>query len=242
MPSACCKNSLTAFLIASAWLSAPHAQGDASPAETHRLDSYGRAHALVRAAYPSLSSQQLMFTITQDRWRSFDEPIMPLTAFVLTVGRRNAIGRANRRNPQTSIDRVFSAHIEFTLDETLYDFGVDSEAPFINRARIERLGRMLASQPDSTAAQVAAVFTSAGARFGPDHQRNLEVQLDEQLERIGKVLGPVRRAPIQFHSDDNSPRWAFDVIISTPVGERTYSALAEPFEGQLYGLGRVGRQ
>ena len=65
--------------------------------------------------------------------------------------------------------------------------------------------------------------------------------LEGHLRRIGAVLGKMKAGPLLFVTDDDDPRWSFDVVISTPVGEKTYGALAEPFGGKLYALSRVGR-
>jgi hypothetical protein len=195
-------------------------------------DTYTRAYALVKAVYPAFAGQGLVFMVSGDRWRSFDELVTPLTSVVIAIG---------KQEPRAPVQKVFSAHIEFTSDGTLYDFLADPDVPLLNQGKVEALGKVLSSHEDWTEQQIAAAIKAAGARFGPDRQREMERVLEGHLQRIGAVLGSMKAGPLHFVTDDNNPGWSCDVVISTPVGEKTYGALIEPFEGRLYALSRAGR-
>jgi len=165
------------------------------------------------------------------RWRSLDQPALPLTSVVLTVG------RLNRSEP---VEPILSAHIDFTLEGTLYDFNA-AASPYANGQKVRALGKVLSSHSEWTDKQVAAAVTAAGARFGPDRQRELQQELERLFQGLGKVLGKMKPGALLCTNDD-TPEWSLDVVVSTPIGDLTYGASVEPFDGRLYFLSRVGRQ
>ena len=122
-------------------------------------DAYSRTHALVAAAYPTLGGHGLLFTMAADQWRPFDSLIAPLVNVVFTVG--------ERQQGSSEIATVFRAHVGFTGDGSLYDFIANPDAPFMQHARLEALGRRITSHSEWSDDEVSKVIEDAGARFGP---------------------------------------------------------------------------
>jgi hypothetical protein len=136
---------------------------------------------------------------------------------------------------------VFSGNLEFAEDGSLYSFFARSSSPLFKSRELAELGTRIRAHPEWGEREVAQAATGAAARFGPDRRAEMETHLDGQLHRIERSLGKTRRGPLVFRTDDRTPRWVIDVFIAHTGGEYTYTAIAEPFEGQLMSLSRASR-
>ena len=197
-----------------------------------RLDEHIRAVSLVKAAYPSLANQGLVFKVSQHRWRGFDDPMTQPSELLVAVGKRSADG---------SVSPVLSVLVVFKADETLYDLRAVQSDAFLNGQRIEALGKMIEEHQDWSAKDVAAATSAAGARFGPEQRADLERELDAQFRRIETVLGRIRRESPYFATDDRAPMWQVRLTAQTLAGPRRYQATFEPFEGKLRALTGMGQ-
>lgn len=181
------------------------------------------------AAYPELSKRGLVFTVASDRWRAFDEPARPLNAVVFRVG---------DRQQHDAVRTMLTANVEFTEDGVLYQYLADPSSPWLNPARSEALGRRIAALRTRSEVEIAEVMREAGARFGPDRGKEVELEIAGQFHRLDSVLGRIRSTPPRFRADDRTPRWVSTVNVSNGTVELMYTATHEPFEGRLVAMTR----
>lgn len=190
-------------------------------------DAYIRSYGILRALYPDLNGQGVLFMVSADRWLPYDVGPRPFIALTVTLGKPSS------REHEYKVTPILKANIEFTVYGEVGTLNVEGE--YVNSKKNWDLEMLAEKEADAPPEKVAARLQSLGVKFGVGKDREMREEALVQLRRLDKVLGKVELKDLQLL--DNGTVWRAEILVASPHGPRKYAVLFEPFEGRLKSMG-----
>lgn len=196
-------------------------------------DVFGMAHALLKVFYPSLLRQQLYFGIVRSEVENFDGPPTPLMHFGVVVIKP---APADPRHPENRDRDILTGFMDFDFDGQLKGWHLRSDSEFSNGDRRRQLEAQLGQNMSD--AQVDAILSGAGVRYGLNSEKEFLVMVQSLLARLEPLIGKKTIVSTEFQPKNQSLVWGVEIQGQGAQSAFGYKFSFEALEGKLIAIYR----